>query len=184
LLVCFGDARPWRAAKAYTNAPCSFLQNSCGSSQPGGLLDGGRGSERRAPTPGWTTKQWFHPGGVTEPPITEPFTTHKKSSTSFSEQETEFIVLARPYARRFWHPSGVLIMLSRFPGGLRAARGPPATIWQPSGLRERALRARNSARRPIRRNSMAVHHRRPLPARLTFPVRQRGEKGRLRGPSK
>src|SRR5581483_4111922 len=36
--------------------------------------------------------------------------------------------------KHFWHPSGVLMVFQRFPGGIARAQ-PPANFWQPFRLR-------------------------------------------------
>src|SRR5262245_1262430 len=64
-----------------------------------------------------------------------------------------FVVLARRCDAEILAPLRGAYHSFPSSGGPRAARGPPATLWQPSGLRERALRART---KPVGRESFAL----------------------------
>src|SRR5262245_59906073 len=87
------------------------------------------GGRSEAETPGVRRRKGIHPGGVTEPP-------HRRTIQDLEEilhivfGATDGVsVLARRYERIFWHPSGVLIILSRVPG----VRAPSADPRPPSG---------------------------------------------------
>src|SRR5262245_24115714 len=102
--------------------------------QPGGLPEGSRGSARRARTPGTRERVVSTLEGCQNPHASTP--KNDQLSVLLRKQCGGFLVgLGCSTMRRLCHPSGVKSFFSWRTGGRSSALRPPATFWQPSGLR-------------------------------------------------